>query len=108
MKGENLGEFEELVLLTCLVLKEEAYGINIVNEIKERMSRAVNLSSVHVTLYRLEDKGLAKSYMGGSTSDRGGRRKRIFEPTASGLELLQELKVKKVNIWNAIPELKLN
>ncbi|WP_425390228.1 PadR family transcriptional regulator [Ekhidna sp.] len=108
MKGEYLGEFEELVLLTCLILKEDAYGINIVNEIKQRMSRSVNLSSVHVTLYRLEDKGLAKSYMGGTTSDRGGRRKRIFEPTDKGMEVLQELKANKVNIWNAIPELKLS
>ena len=107
MKGENLGEFEELVLLTCIILKEEAYGINIVNEIKTRMSRTVNLSSVHVTLYRLEDKGLVSSHMGGTTSNRGGRRKRIFEPTAEGMELLKALQVKKVAIWNAIPELKL-
>ena len=107
MKGENLGEFEELVLLTCIILKENAYGINIVNEIKERMSRTVNLSSVHVTLYRLEEKGLVSSHMGGTTSSRGGRRKRIFEPTAKGKELLKELQHKKVAIWNAIPEFKL-
>lgn len=108
MKGVNLGEFEELVLLTCIILKEEAYGINIVNEIKSRMSRSVNLSSVHVTLYRLEDKGLVASQMGGTTSARGGRRKRIFEPTAAGISLLKELQLKKVNLWNAIPEFKLS
>ena len=28
MKGSYLGEFEELVMMTCLYLKEEAYGIN--------------------------------------------------------------------------------
>ena len=107
MKGENLGEFEELVLLTCIILKEEAYGINIVNEIKTRMGRSVNLSSVHVTLYRLQDKGLATSHMSGSTTTRGGRRKRIFEPTAKGLSLLKEIQNKKVAVWNAIPEFKL-
>lgn len=108
MKGVNLGEFEELVLLTCIILKEEAYGINIVNEIKSRMSRSVNLSSVHVTLYRLEDKGLVASQMGGTTAARGGRRKRIFEPTAAGISLLKELQHKKVDLWNAIPEFKLS
>ena len=34
--------------------------------------KTVNLSSVHVTLYRLEDKGLVKSMMGGATAVRGG------------------------------------
>ncbi len=65
MKGDYLGEFEELLMLTCALLKEEAYGINIVQEIKARMDRAVNLSAVHVTLYRLEDKGLETLVMGG-------------------------------------------
>ncbi|HTE30955.1 MAG TPA: hypothetical protein VK666_11325, partial [Chryseolinea sp.] len=78
MPKEYLGEFEELVLTMVGILKDEAYGNAIVNEIRERIGRDSNLSAVHVTLYRLEDKGLIKSQMGGSTNARGGRRKRIF------------------------------
>ena len=53
-----LGEFEELVLTIVMVLKDEAYGNSIVKAIKEYQDRTVNLSAVHVTLYRLEEKGI--------------------------------------------------
>ncbi len=107
MKGNYLGEFEELVMLTCALLKEEAYGINIVEEIKARMDRSVNLSAVHVTLYRLEDKGLVTSTMGGATAQRGGRRKRIFQLTSLGYRILRETNEKRQSLWNLIPELKM-
>lgn len=106
MKGSYLGEFEELVMLTCALLKDEAYGINIVQEIKVRMDRSVNLSSVHVTLYRLEDKGYVTSIFGGATAQRGGRRKRIFQLTSLGVKLLQDINEKRQSLWSLIPELK--
>ena len=106
MKGNYLGEFEELVMLTCVLLKEEAYGIRIVEEILDKMDRKVNLSAVHVTLYRLEDKGLVSSSMAGATAQRGGRRKRIFQVTLLGMRMLRETKEKRENLWSLIPELK--
>ena len=108
MKGNYLGEFEELVMLTCALLKDEAYGINIVEEIKKGMDRIVNLSAVHVTLYRLEDKGMVESTYGGATTQRGGRRKRIFKLTSLGMRTLREINEKRQNLWNLIPELKPN
>ncbi|HYG18874.1 MAG TPA: PadR family transcriptional regulator, partial [Ohtaekwangia sp.] len=78
MGKDYLGEFEELILTMVGILGDEAYGNAIVAEIQQRVGREVNLSAVHVTLYRLEDKGLVKSKMGGATNARGGRRKRIF------------------------------
>lgn len=105
MKRNYLGEFEELVMLTCALLKEEAYGINIVEEIKKRMDRTVNLSAVHVTLYRLEDKGFVTSTMGGATKERGGRRKRVFQLTSLGARVLRETNEKRQNLWNLLPEL---
>lgn len=105
MKGSNLGEFEELVMLTCVLLKNEAYGIRIVEEILAKMDRKVNLSAVHVTLYRLEDKGLVSSTMMGATSQRGGRRKRVFEITSLGIRILREAKARQENLWSLIPEL---
>lgn len=105
MKGGHLGEFEELVMMTCAYLKNDAYGINIVEAIKSRMDREVNLSAVHITLYRLEDKGYVRSKYGGSTSKRGGRRKRIFQLTQSGLSLLKDTQARRQAFWNIIPEL---
>jgi PadR family transcriptional regulator, regulatory protein PadR len=107
MGKEYLGEFEELVLTMVGILQEEAYGNSIVNEIKDRVGRDCNLSAVHVTLYRLEDKGLVKSSMGGSTNARGGRRKRIFTVTSGGLAMLRSMKEARMDLWKLIPQLKI-
>lgn len=107
MSKEFLGEFEELVLTMAGILQEEAYGNAIVNEIKQRVGRDVNLSAVHVTLYRLEDKGLVKSKMGGATNVRGGRRKRIFTITNAGLAMLRNMKEARMDLWKLIPQLKM-
>lgn len=106
MRKEYLGEFEELVLTMVGILQNEAYGNAIVSEIEERVGRKVNLSAVHVTLYRLEDKGYVKSSMGGATQERGGRRKRIFKVTNAGLAMLRALKESRIDMWKMIPQLK--
>jgi PadR family transcriptional regulator PadR len=108
MGKEYLGEFEELVLTMVGILRDEAYGNAIVIEIKERIGRDVNLSAVHVTLYRLEDKGYIKSKMGGATANRGGRRKRIFTITNAGLSMLRSMKEARMDLWKLIPQLKIN
>lgn len=107
MGKEFLGEFEELVLTMVGVLQEEAYGNAIVAEIKQRVGRNVNLSAVHVTLYRLEDKGYVKSSMGGATNLRGGRRKRIFQVTNAGIAMLQSMKEARTDLWKLVPQLKI-
>ncbi|MFO0486691.1 MAG: PadR family transcriptional regulator, partial [Cyclobacteriaceae bacterium] len=62
----------------------------------------------HVTLYRLEDKGLIKSAMGGATQQRGGRRKRIYTITSAGLAMLKALKETRVELWKLVPQLKMS
>ena len=106
MQKEYLGEFEELILTMVGILQDEAYGNAIVGEIRDRVGRTANLSAVHVTLYRLEDKGLVKSYMGGATNSRGGRRKRIFQVTNAGLAMLRSIKEARIDLWKLIPQLK--
>jgi len=108
MQKEYLGEFEELVLTMVGILQDDAYGNAIVNEIKDRVGRIVNLSAVHVTLYRLEDKGYVKSGMGGATNARGGRRKRIFTITNAGLAVLRAKKEQQVELWKLVPQLKIS
>jgi PadR family transcriptional regulator, regulatory protein PadR len=105
MAKEYLGEFEELVLTMVAALQEDAYGAAISEEIETRLKREVNLSAVHVTLYRLEDKGYIKSSMGGGTNERGGRRKRIFTITSAGMALLRAMKESRIELWKLIPRL---
>lgn len=106
MPKEYLGEFEELILTLVAVLDKEAYGNAIVKEIEDQIGRQVNLGGVHVTLYRLEDKGYIRSRVGGATNERGGRRKRFFTITAAGLALLKSMKDDRQHLWKLIPQMK--
>lgn len=100
MKGENLGELEELVLLTVGVLHGTAYGVAIMDEIESRAGRKLNISAVHSVLKRMERKGFVKSHMGGATSDRGGRRKRLFELTPLGKRILDGTAQLRIELYN--------
>ena len=108
MAKEYLGEFEELILTMVAALQEDAYGAAIAEEIETRLKREVNLSAVHVTLYRLEDKGYIKSSLGGGTNERGGRRKRIFTITSAGMAMLKAMKESRIELWKLVPQLKIS
>lgn len=105
MKNKGLGEFEELVLLAVCILKGEAYGINVKQEVEKHSGRSVLLGAVHITLYRLQDKGLLKSEMGGNTEKRGDRRKRLFEITTQGMKQLEAAQDVRQKMWSLIPQL---
>ena len=104
MKGQNLGEFEETVLLWVTIQHEKAYGLSIAKAIEEEMNRSVTLSSVHTALYRLEEKGLVESKMGEAAPVRGGRRKRIFIITNTGKEALLQAREMRNKLWAMVPD----
>ena len=104
MKGTNLGEFEELVLLTVGILNEEAYSIAISNEINRVTKRNVNFAVVHSALNRLEEKGYVDSKLGGATNERGGRSKRLFTISSAGKKALLRTKEQRDELWRMIPK----
>lgn len=108
MKKYQLGEFEEIVILTVGVLYEEAYGVAIKNEIETRLSRQVSMGAMHSALVRLEDKGYIKSYNGEATEDRMGRPKKYYRITALGKKAIEYTKDTRNKLWNAIPKIALD
>ncbi|MGG7662059.1 PadR family transcriptional regulator [Dyadobacter sp. BHUBP1] len=102
MGRSYLGEFEELVLLTVIVLGAGAYGVSIAEELRQRTNRTISLSAVHIALYRLEEKGFVTSQMGGATLSRGGRKKRLFMITTAGRNMLTEIQEIRNQFWYAI------
>lgn len=102
MSDQNLGEFEQLVLLAVLQLGEEAYSVPIVAEIERRTGRDVNQAAVYVTLRRLERKGLVTSRMGAATSERGGRSKRLFTVQTEALPLLRDSRDALLAMWRGL------
>lgn len=105
MKGTNLGEFEELVLLTIAALMDKAYSVAICDELLNHNDRTVKLGVVHSVLNRLEEKGYVKSELGEATKTRGGKRKRFYQLTSSGKETLVRAKSMRDQLWDRIPSL---
>ena len=106
-KGNYLGEFEELVLLSVASQSDQAYGVSIMQDIIDETGRNVNISAVHEVLKRLERKGYLKSKMGGATQERGGRRKRYFVLTAAGRKTLEEAMKLKLQLYKRVPNFSL-
>lgn len=104
MKGSQLGEFEELVLLTIAALYDDAYSVAVVEELARRLERSMSLGAVHRTMQRLEEKGLVHSRFGESTPERGGRRKRLFFVTTEGEQALLEARRVRNSLWADIPK----
>ncbi|MEO9869782.1 PadR family transcriptional regulator [Ekhidna sp.] len=105
MKGNNLGEFEELILLTVASLAKDAYAVSVKEELETRAKRVTNISAIHSSLYRLEDKGFLISEFGGATQKRGGKKKRFFQVTSAGFVVLREAKELKEDFYKTIPQL---
>jgi len=105
MKKYQLGEFEEIVLLTVGVLYENAYGVAIKEEIENRMSRKVSVGALQSALRRMEKKGFLESATGESTVKRGGKPKRFFKMTSFGRAALEYNRDVRAELWNAMPDL---
>lgn len=107
MKKYQLGEFEEIVMLTVAVLFKEAYGVSIKKEIETRLSRNVSVGALQTALKRLEAKGYLKSYEGEATVERAGRPKKYFQVTAYGKKAMEHMRQTREALWQAIPKVAL-
>ena len=104
-KPVYLGEFELLVMLTVIRLGDGAYGVPISREIEARTGRTVAFGTVYAALERLQKKGLVSSGLGDPTPERGGRAKRYFRVTSSGLRTVRETKQSLITLWQGLREL---
>jgi PadR family transcriptional regulator PadR len=99
----QLGEFEEIVMLTVGILYKEAYGVAIIDEIEQRLNRKVSIGALQTVLKRLEGKGYLTSEFGEATNVRGGKRKRYFSLTTLGSRILRETQDQRMELFKAIP-----
>jgi PadR family transcriptional regulator, regulatory protein PadR len=105
--GERfLTDFELMVMLAVLRIREDAYGVSIAREIEATGGRAVTHAAVYVALDRLYEHGLVASQLGDPTPERGGRAKKIFRVTPAGLAAIRRTQRAFVALWRGIPELK--
>ncbi len=102
-KESYLGEFEHIILLTIMRLKDEAYGVKVRQQIKELINRDVSIGALYATIDRLEKKSYITSRSGQPTPERGGRAKRYFTLTSSGLTVLEDTKRRLNILWHTLP-----
>ncbi len=105
MGRSHIGEFEELVLLMVGVLYDDAYAVAITKEISKQSGRKVNVSAVHKSLYRLEEKGMLSSRLSDPESKRGGKRKRLFAITPFGKKAIDDMMELRMQLRQQIPDM---
>jgi PadR family transcriptional regulator, regulatory protein PadR len=99
----HLTDLEQLLLLAVLRTGDEAYGAAIQTDIEQTAARHVSLGSIHVTLSRLEERGLARSHKGASQGVRGGKARRIYDVTPEGRAVLEWNRQTMGRMWDGVP-----
>jgi PadR family transcriptional regulator, regulatory protein PadR len=104
MKGEHLGEFEEFTLLAVRALGDNTYAVPIQQYVERVVARPISIGSIYAALARREAKGFLRSTMSEAVAQRGGKSKRVYAVTPSGLRTARDLHRVRERIWNAIAE----
>lgn len=102
MKGDRLGEFEEITLLAVRALRDDTYAVPIRQYLEDATSRRVALGAVYAALGRLESKGFVRSAKGPASARRGGKAKRLYAVTSLGFLTARELHLVRERIWREI------
>ncbi|MCK4645888.1 MAG: helix-turn-helix transcriptional regulator [Candidatus Aminicenantes bacterium] len=80
-----LSRSDEILLMAILRLKDNAYGVTIIKEVKRSTGRELKVGALWVALDILSKKGLIEKRMGDPTPQRGERRKIYYTLTPYGL-----------------------
>jgi DNA-binding PadR family transcriptional regulator len=104
MKGENLGEFEELVLLAVMSLGDDATGATIQERLEREASRSASLGAIYAALDRGHRKGLVESWLAEPADGQVGRRRRHYAVTAEGSVAVAESRRVREALWRSARE----
>lgn len=85
-----LGELEQVVLFALARLGGEAHGAAIALELEERLDRVVAPGALYTVLDRLELKGFVDSWIGDSSPERGGRRRKVYRLLPAGARAVRD------------------
>lgn len=96
-----LGDLQYLTLLAVARLDARAFARQVRDLLRDIGGREVSVSTVFVTLTRLEDQGLLTSHRG-TPPARGGRAPRLFALTDSGWQAVQETRAAAERMWEGL------
>ncbi len=93
---------EELFLLTVWMLGDNAYGVSVAEKLTKVTGKNWIMGQVYVPLERLEQKGYLTSFLSEPVSERGGRSKRLYSLTESGLKALLATRSMEEYLWKEV------
>lgn len=96
-----LGDLQNLTMLAVARLGPRAFAREIRQVLADVAGRKVSVSTVFVTLTRLEDQGHLVSARG-EAPRRGGRPTRIFSLTEAGWRSLHEAREASERMWTGL------
>jgi PadR family transcriptional regulator PadR len=102
--SDHLTDLEQLLLLATLRQPDQAYGASLQEDVEQNASRRVSLGSIHLTMARLEDRGLAESRLGEPTGGRGGKARRLYTVTEEGKRELARARRILERMWAGVPQ----
>jgi len=100
-----LTDYELMIMLAILRLRNDGYGVTIARELEQTAGRQTTLAAVYLALDRLERQGLVTSALGEATPERGGRAKKYFKVTSKGLHAVRATHRAFIALWSGIPQL---
>ncbi len=101
-KDAYVGELEQLILLVVLRLEGDAYANPIREQLDRMAGRRIARGALYTALERLEQKGCLRSAMGEPLPERGGRPRRYFAVTTTGLRALRESRRVLRGLWDGL------
>ncbi len=102
---KGLTRNEEIILLSILKLRQDAYLVALVDHIAGITGKRTSVATIYFPLSRLEEQGVIDSQFGEATAVRGGRRKKIYSVTGMGFKLLEEHKRISDLLWKDFSEI---
>ncbi|MCP4727078.1 MAG: PadR family transcriptional regulator [bacterium] len=99
-----LSRSEEIILLAVWRLRENAYGVTIREQVSKATGHDWPFGAIYVPLDKLTKKRYVRKTMGEPTSERGGRRKCLYELTSDGRNALKSIRQVQDDLWDGIPD----
>ena len=100
-----IGEFEQIVLLSLLHLRDAPYALPLRDHLNGVVKREVSRSALYRTLDRLEEKGFLEWDLEHDRPARGGHPRRRFRVTAEGLSTLKASRSRLTGLWTGLEEI---
>ena len=100
-----LSRQEEIVLLSIWRLEENAYGVTIREHISNITGKYWSIGSIYVPIDRLITKNFIEPYYkdNDTPNTKGGRRKRYYKVTQTGMEALEDILALQKSLWKGFP-----